>query len=125
MFKKIFSFFDKLEDKTRGFLSHYPTVYAVIGGIGLILFWRGIWEGSIAIGMTNLGSTIIGALILLSTGIFVSYFIGDQILLSGLRGEKKMIEKTESELENEANKLDNINHKLNELKEMVEKLSAK
>ena len=125
MFKRTFSFFDKLEDKTRGFLSHYPTIYAIIGGVGLILFWRGIWEGSINIGLSNFASMIIGALILLSTGIFVSYFIGDQILLSGLRGEKKIIEKTENELESEVNKLDNLNHKLNELKEMVEKLSAK
>ena len=76
-------------------------------------------------GMSNFASGLIGAIILLSTGIFVSYFVGDQILLSGLRGEKKIIEKTENELESEVNKLDNLNHKLNELKEMVEKLSAK
>ena len=125
MFKKTFSFFDKLEDKTRGFLSHYPTFYAIIGGVGLILFWRGIWEGSINIGMSNLASIVIGTLILLTTGIFVSYFIGDQILLSGLRGEKKIIEKTESELEREVSKLDNINQKLNKLRDLIEKLSAK
>ena len=125
MFKRTFSFFDKLEDKTRGFLSHYPTIYAIIGGVGLILFWRGIWEGSINIGMSNLASIVIGTLILLTTGIFVSYFIGDQILLSGLRGEKKIIEKTESELESEVNKLDNINQKLNKLRDLIEKLSAK
>lgn len=44
MFKKIFLFFDKLEDSIRKWLSHHPLLYAFIGGTGVVLFWRGIWH---------------------------------------------------------------------------------
>ena len=44
MLREIIHFFDKLEDKTRGTLSHYPFLYAFLGGIGVVLFWRGVWH---------------------------------------------------------------------------------
>ena len=43
VFKKIFRFFDKLEDHVRIALSHYPIVYTIIGGFSIVLFWRGVW----------------------------------------------------------------------------------
>jgi len=33
MLEKILLFFDKLEDKTRRWLSHRPLLYALIGGV--------------------------------------------------------------------------------------------
>ena len=41
---KISRFFDKLEDRVRSWLSHQPILYALIGGIGIVLFWRGVWH---------------------------------------------------------------------------------
>ena len=35
-YKKIYNFGDRLEDKARGRLSHYPIIYAFIGGTGII-----------------------------------------------------------------------------------------
>lgn len=118
----MYKIFDKLEDYIRGFLSHYPIWYALVGGTGLVIFWRGIWHSmdyivSIAHSASVMGSEsiqtdlvwwdgplslIIGILILLSTGLFVSNFIGNEIILSGLRGEKKISEKSEHEIEDEA-----------------------
>jgi len=40
-FQKIYHFFDKLEDRVRGWLSHRTIFYGFIGGIGAVLFWRG------------------------------------------------------------------------------------
>ncbi|KKS77570.1 MAG: hypothetical protein UV64_C0006G0025 [Parcubacteria group bacterium GW2011_GWC1_43_11b] len=122
MFKKISTFFDRMEDRTRGYLSRYPNLYAIIAGTGLILFWRGIWEGSIGL-MSNFMSTVIGAIILLSTGVLVSYFIGDKILISGIKGEKKIIEKTREEIEDDDVQLKNIDKKIDDLRSLIEKLS--
>lgn len=42
MFKKIKSFFDRAEDKTRFALSRVPIIYALIGAVGIILMWKGV-----------------------------------------------------------------------------------
>jgi hypothetical protein len=110
MFKKILNFFDKLEDYVRGHLSRYPIVYTLIGGVAIVLFWRGVWHtadilqeqggwlGWLFYEPTNM---VIVTIILLASGLFVSYFIGDTILLSGMRGEKKIADKTEREIREE------------------------
>jgi Zn-dependent protease with chaperone function len=124
MIKKIFNFFDKLENQIRGRLSKYPIIYAFIGGVGIVLFWRGVWGLSEEIGMTNIQALIISVLILLSVGLFVSFFIGDSFIISSLKGEKKIIEKTKEEILEEEieiqkvlGKLDSIEQKLDELSE--------
>lgn len=92
-------FFDKLEDNVRGRLSHHPLIYSFIGGVGVVLFWKGVWETAEHYpALFGVPSLLIGALIMLPTGLFVSFFIGDNIILSGLKHEKKLAEKTEAEL---------------------------
>ena len=73
--KRIIKFFDKLEDEVRGKLSRNPFLYALLGGIGVVLFWRGIWHIADDINLGSGISLIIGSVILLMTGVFVSEFI--------------------------------------------------
>lgn len=131
--KKILKFFDKLEDKAREFLSHYPIIYAIIGGTAIVLFWRGVWELSdVLFGttpMSILASFLLAILIMLLTGLFVSFFIGDRIILSGLKREKKLTEKTESEIRAELDitahvktKLEQIEKKLDELQKKIDEI---
>lgn len=102
IWEKIVYFFDKLEDKVRGRLSRYPILYAFIGGIGIVLFWKGVWETAEYFDILyGPGSIIASIILLLMVGLFVSYFIGDSIVISGLRGEKKLIDKEEAEIFNE------------------------
>lgn len=128
MFHVIYKFFDTLEDRIRGKLSRTPILYALFGGIGVVLFWRGVWHSAdyltyrYATGVLHSESfesvimpwwdgplsLIWGGLVLLSTGLLVSDFIGNEILLSGLRGEKKLTEKTIEEIEEEANEVKQI-----------------
>lgn len=111
LFKKLYQLGDKLEDKVRGKLSHFPIVYAFIGGAGIIIFWRGIWRVTDFIAeYTTRGqniehilwdgiiSIIFGMVLLLLVGLFVSSFIGNEIIISGIKGEKRISEKTESEI---------------------------
>ncbi len=109
-YKKVMNFFDKFEDHVRARLSRFPILYTFIGGVAIVLFWRGVWHtadilegqggwlGWIFYEPINL---IIVVLILLATGLFVSYFIGDTILMSGIKQEKKTTDRTEKEIKEE------------------------
>lgn len=131
MFKKILNFFDKLEDYVRGHLSRYPIVYTLIGGVAIVLFWRGVWHtadllqaqggwlGWLFYEPTNM---IIVTIILLASGLFVSYFIGDTILMSGMKGEKKLADKTEREIREEEVELKKIQATIKEIEKDVEEI---
>ena len=126
----VLKFFDKLEDRTRGHLSRVPILYALAGGFSVVLFWRGVWH--LADGLETWGglwtiifhpftSLLISIALLLLTGLFVSFFIGDRIILSGLRREKKIEEKTEAEIREEEAMIMALNTKVDHLaKELAE-----
>lgn len=130
--RRILHFFDKAEDRIRQWLSRRPILYAFIAGVGVVIFWRGVWHlndflvalysrripmdfGIDAVGLPWWDgplSILIGGLILLLTGPFVSSFIGNEVIISGMRGEKKLAEKTELEVKTEMEKLNELEDKL-------------
>lgn len=124
---QIFSLFDKLEDKIRGKLSHYPVLYALIAGTAIVIFWRGIWGLADEINLSNTWSLVVSIVIMLSSGLFVSFFIGDNIILAGIRREKKLIEKTEDEVLLEVSSLTDLQKEIKaihkELRDIKKKLS--
>lgn len=122
MVKKLIKFFDKWEDKNRSFLSRRPILYAFIGGTGIVLFWRGVWETADMFSISGPMSILISMAILLATGLFVSFFIGHHIILSGIKQEKKIEEKEESEIKMEIDVLQSEMNILNELKGKIEKI---
>lgn len=124
MVKKIINFFDKLEDKVRAKLSHTPILYALLGGIGVTLFWRGVWHLADSYNMSAIASVIIGSIILLITGAFVTTFIGTRLIISGLIGGKKLAEKTEEELETEESQIKKIQNTLNRVEEKLDTLES-
>lgn len=123
MLRRILLFFDRIEDKVRGWLSRRPILYAFIGGTGIVLFWRGIWHTAdyftdrylignpresnsidllVPFWWDGFFSLIVGSLLLLITGLLVANFIGTEIIISGIKGEKKTIDRTETEIRKEA-----------------------
>ena len=135
-YKKIINFFDKFEDRVRGQLSRFPILYTFIGGIAIVLFWRGVWHTADILQAQGgiLGwlfyepiNMLIVLVILLATGLFVSYFIGDTILMSGLKGEKKATERTEREIKEEEKQIQEeevqIKQEQKELKEIKASIS--
>src|SRR3989344_5706184 len=111
----------RLKAKITNFLSHHPALYAFIVGWGVVLFWRGVWhtvdsfhdyinyfEGYSTIDLSLEApwwdgpfSLLGGVVLLYFTGAFISSLIGNELILSGLRGEKRLTEKTEGEVQNE------------------------
>ena len=120
MIEKIVRFFDKLEDKIRTRLSKKPILYALVGSIGIILLWRGIWVMADEIGMSGIISTIVGLIILLSIGLFVSFFVGDRIIISGIKAEKRIDEKTEEEIRIEESTLSEIHKDVEEIRKEID-----
>ncbi len=145
--KRIYRFFDKLEDEIRGKLSRYPILYAFLGGVGIVIFWRGVWhtadflteviftfQQNETIDLGTLPwwdgplSIAIGSILLLSTGLFVFDFIGSQAIISGIRGEERLEEKTEEEIKTETGmigeikkEVKEISHRLTDIEEDLER----
>ena len=144
MANKILNFFDRLEDRVRETLSHKSFLYAFIGGAAHVIFWRGVWHTSdfIMTGNWHLEEirgfwgwlfyepiTIAwSAIVMILTGLFVATFIGERIIISGLKKEKKVTDRTEEEILREdqkisvlAEKLDSLNRQLGEIKNELAK----
>ena len=88
----LLKFFDLLEDKIRHWLSHWPILYALIGILGIVLIWRGVWHIADNIGLNPWLSVIFGAIILLSSGLLVAITIGDEVLINAFHGRRKISE---------------------------------
>ena len=131
--KKIIHFFDKLEDKVRTRLSHRSIFYAFLGGTFTIIFWRGVWhtadileaKGGIWAYVFYEPNTIVWTLaLLLLTGLFVSIMIGDRIILSGLKHEKKVEEKTEEEVKQEEKDIKSLRNQMVQISKDVEEIKT-
>ncbi|MFA5652280.1 MAG: hypothetical protein WC933_02860 [Candidatus Paceibacterota bacterium] len=131
MFKKIFHFFDKLEDKIRARLSHYTIIYAIISGLAIVLFWRGVWEtgdilaeqgGILSVIFYGPYSIVWTVIILLSTGLFVSFFVGDRIILSGIKNEKRIDQKNEEDIKKEEEEIKTMRTKITQISKDIEEI---
>jgi len=143
-FKKIYNLGDRLEDKVRGKLSHYPIIYAFVGGVGVVIFWRGVWHtvdhvtqfifangnGAASTSLIEFFwwdgplSILIGTTLLLIDGLFVSSFIGNEIIISGLKKEKKLIEKTEDEIAFDVAEDAKIIHEIRDVSERLKRIET-
>ena len=65
LWKETFGYFDKLEDRIRFRLSRHPITYAIIGAIGIILVWKGVWDFADEVHLTGIYAFLLGLIILL------------------------------------------------------------
>jgi len=132
----------KIEEKIRIYLSHRPQLYALIVGVGVVIFWRGVWHTVdflhtyfFVLFQSNLTtdsfsntwwdgplSFAVGIVILFATGAFTSSFIGNELILSGLRGEKRLTQKTEIEVKGEEEFISDIKKELGTMTEKITEL---
>ena len=119
---KILKFFDKLEDRVRGKLSEYPILYGFIAGVGLVLFWRGVWHIADEVNLGSFISIALGAAILLISGIFVSEFLGKQLIITEIEGEQKLEKKEEQEIKTEETQIRKLENTLERLEEKIDRI---
>lgn len=130
----VYHFFDRLEDHVRALLSTHKFIYTFIGGIGVVLFWRGVWHTADFLETTTITgsvlfspyiSVLLSLVILLITGLFVSVFIGESIIISGIKKEKKEADKTIDEIEDEKVDIEKVLSLIKDLKKEIEVLESK
>ena len=139
----IIRFLKRLKNRTQFWFSKRPIIYGFVGGIGVVLFWRGVWHTADALStyfaLIKNGnpttdfvfswdgpvSILIGTMLLLFSGLFVSAFLGSEITISGLRGEKSLSERIESEVHTETGALHEIRAEIRKVRERLEKLDEK
>jgi septal ring factor EnvC (AmiA/AmiB activator) len=102
-----------------------------VGGIAIVLFWRGVWHtadilqaqgGILGFIFYEPVNMLIVIIVLLATGLFVSYFIGDTILISGLKQQKKTTDKTEKDIKEEESELISLRSTIKEIKKEVDEI---
>src|SRR3989338_6564497 len=136
-------FLSRAEHRIRIWFSKRPIFYGFVGGVGVVLFWRGVWHTADALAvyvelMRNSSPTtdfvfpwdgpvsiLIGTILLLFFGLFVSAFFCSEIAISGLRGEKSLSERIESEVHTETGALHEIRAEIRKVRERLEKLDEK
>jgi hypothetical protein len=129
--KHIYPFFDGLEDRTRAWLSRRPKLYAFVAGFGIVLFWRAIWHladiieaggGTWGFLFTPQVTLVTSTILLLISGLFVSFFVGDVIIMSGLRKEKKFVDHAQEEIDKEQGEIHHMEKVLDRIEQEVEHL---
>ena len=74
-----------IEDRAREYFEQMPFVQSFFAGIGVIIFWRGIWQWLDQSSVSPLLSVVLGSLILLCFGVFVQTFIGNTIIIKNVK----------------------------------------
>lgn len=112
------------EENARRYFERMPFVQAFFAGIGVIIFWRGIWQLLDANQISPILSVIIGTIILLCVGVFVQTFIGNTIIIKNVKQEEQLEKKAIKEMKGEVNieeiTLSSISKKIDELSKRID-----
>ena len=112
------------EDSARNYFEKFPFVQAFFAGIGVIIFWRGVWELLDIKRISPITSIVIGSLILLCVGVFVQTFIGNTIIIKNVKQEesleKRAIKEMEGEVDVEEITLASLASKIDELSKKID-----
>jgi hypothetical protein len=135
MLSAIWDFFDKLEDRVRGWISKRPILFGFVGGFAGVEFWRGVWNitdfFSLQLGYDIYGwqsatfSLVSGGFLMLITGLYISLFVGDSVIMSGIKQEKKMFEKTSEEIKEEEKEITKLENRLAKIEKLLEEIKNK
>jgi len=116
------------EESARLYFEKTPFIQAFLAGIGVIIFWRGIWEWLDMNQVSPVTSVVIGSLILLCVGVFVQTFIGNTIIIKNVeqeeRFEKKAIKQMEGEVDSEEVTLSSLSAQLDELARKIDERNS-
>lgn len=115
-----------IEERARRSFEEYPFIHAFLAGVGVILFWRGVWEIADINRISPTLSVLLGILILGGIGLFIQTFIGNTLIIKKIKHEVELEKENKKEVtavENEMIKEEiTLNHLYNQIKELQEKI---
>lgn len=116
----------QIEQRARTYFERFPFTHAFLGGIGVVLFWRGVWEIADQMRVDPILSIVAGSLLLGAIGLFLHTFVGNAIIIKNVEKDKQLTTKTEreiSDVEKDIHKeevtLLQVSEKLDRLEKMV------
>jgi len=115
----------KIENQARNFFENFPFAHAFLAGVGVVLFWRGVWETADRWGLNSEWSVIIGILILGGIGLFLQTFVGNTIIIKNVEKEQKIEKEIKSEMMKTYKETANEEVTLAQLAENLKMISAK
>lgn len=109
----------KIEERARVYFEKIPFIHAFLAGIGVIIFWRGVWELLDRLGVSPVESILLGSLILGGVGVFIQTFLGNTLIIKNVakeeREEKEILKVVGTEMMEEEIALQEIAQKVNQL----------
>lgn len=119
--------FLKMEDRARKYFEQFPFIHAFLAGVGVILFWRGVWEIADINRISPGTSVILGIVLLGGIGLFIHTFIGNAIIIKNVKREIdiekeqiKEVARVEKDILEEEITLKHLHAKLNELTDKID-----
>lgn len=122
--------FLQIEERARTYFERIPFVHAFLGGVGVVLFWRGVWEIADRMRIDPIASIVIGSLLLGAIGLFLHTFVGNAIIIKNVEKDKRMTKKAEHEIasvekdvKKEGVTLDQLSAKIDRLEQVVREVA--
>jgi len=127
--KYVTNIFLRIEERARTYFERVPFLHAFLGGVGVVLFWRGVWELADRIHIDPIVSIVVGSLLLGAIGLFLHTFVGNAIIIKNVEKDKRMTTRAEHEIaavekdiKREGATLDQLSAKIDRLEQVVREL---
>ena len=98
--------FLKLEEKSKHRFEKLPFTHAFFAGVGVVLFWRGVWEVADKLELNPYWSIFLGSLVLMILGLFLQTFVGNTLIIRKVESEKRLDQKTGTDLKKVQQEMD-------------------
>lgn len=120
----------KIEDAARNFFESIPFTHAFLAGVGVILFWRGVWELADIMMLDPIASILLGCVMLGGIGLFIHTFVGNAIIIKNVNREERLekesakrISKVERNVELEEVTMQKLAEKIDSLEKKIDTLN--
>jgi hypothetical protein len=127
--KYVTNIFLRIEERARTYFERVPFLHAFLGGVGVVLFWRGVWEIADRIHIDPIVSIVVGSLLLGAIGLFLHTFVGNAIIIKNVEKDKRMTTRAEHEIavvekdiKQEGATLEQLSAKIDRLEQVVREL---
>lgn len=114
-----------IEESARKFFERFPFSHAFIAGVGVILFWRGVWEIADIIKLDPIASVLLGIILLGGIGLFIQTFVGNAIIIKNVKKEEQLEKQTERKVEQVEQEISTEEVNISKLTEKIDELSKK